>query len=82
LRCFDTRLINLRFKDSSDQYGEVYSLKIWKGTTIVINSRRAVYDLMDKRSSIYSARPQDEQYHIALKGENIANMDADAAWRS
>ena len=49
---------------------------------IVLNSRRAVYHLIDKRSAIYSARPQDPQYHIALRNENIANMDADAGWRS
>jgi cytochrome P450 len=60
----------------------VFSLKIGKGTMIVLNSRRAVHELIDKRSSIYSARPQDPQYHIALKGENIANMDADAGWRA
>ncbi|KAJ8112762.1 hypothetical protein OPT61_g4948 [Boeremia exigua] len=71
-----------RFKDWSEQYGAVFSLKIGKGTMIVLNSRRAVYDLVDKRSAIYSARPQEEQYHIALKGENIANMDADATWRA
>ncbi|KAF2820123.1 cytochrome P450 [Ophiobolus disseminans] len=71
-----------RFKDWSEQYGEVFSLKIGKGTMIVLNSRRAVHDLIDKRSAIYSSRPQDPQYHIALKGENIANMDADAGWRS
>lgn len=49
---------------------------------IVLNSRRAVHDLIDKRSAIYSSRPQEEQYHIALKGENIANMDADTIWRA
>jgi hypothetical protein len=60
----------------------VFSLKIGKGTMIVLNSRRAIHDLIDKRSAIYSARPQDEQFHIALKGENIANMDVDAGWRA
>jgi cytochrome P450 len=49
---------------------------------IVLNSPKVVYDLVDKRSAIYSARPQDPQYHAALKGENIANMDADAGWRA
>lgn len=49
---------------------------------IVLNSRRAVHDLIDKRSALYSARPQDEQYHMALKGENIANMDTDSTWRA
>jgi hypothetical protein len=49
---------------------------------IVLNSRRGVHDLIDKRSATYSSRPQDEQFHIALKGENIANMDVDATWRA
>jgi hypothetical protein len=49
---------------------------------IVLNSKRAVHDLIDKRSAIYPSRPQDEQYHIALKGENIANMDPDSSWRT
>jgi hypothetical protein len=81
-RYFNLWLSKSRFKDWSEQYGEVFSLKIGKGTMIVLNSRRAVHDLIDKRSAIYSSRPQDEQYHIALKGENIANMDADAGWRA
>lgn len=59
----------------------MFSLKIGKGTMIVLNSRRAVHDLIDKRSAIYSGRSQDEQFLTALKGENIANMDADASWR-
>jgi hypothetical protein len=48
---------------------------------IVLNSKRAVYDLVDKRSAIYSARAQDGQYHTTFKDENIATMDADAVWR-
>lgn len=70
-----------RFKEWSEQYGEVFSLKIGKGTMIVLNSRRAIHDLIDKRSAIYSSRPQDEQFNMAL-GENIANMDVDATWRA
>lgn len=69
------------FKDWSEQYGEIYSLKIGRGTMVVLNSKRAVHDLIDKRSAIYSARAQDDQFHATLKGENIANMDADAIWR-
>ena len=79
----ECKLIRLyRFKDWSEQYGEVYSLKIGKGTMIVLNSRRAVHELIDRRSAIYSARPHDDQFHMALKGENIANMDADNIWRT
>ncbi|PVH93888.1 cytochrome P450 [Periconia macrospinosa] len=71
-----------RFKDWSEQYGDVYSLKIGKGTMIVLNSKRAVYELIDKRSAIYSSRANEEQFRTALKNENIANMDADAGWRA
>ncbi|KAF2657853.1 cytochrome P450 [Lophiostoma macrostomum CBS 122681] len=71
-----------KFKHWSEIYGLIYSLKIGKGTMIVLNSRRAVYDLIDKRSAIYSGRPDEEQYRTALKGENIANMDADEKWRA
>jgi cytochrome P450 len=60
----------------------VYSLKIGKGTMIVLNSRKAVYELIDKRSAIYSSRANDDQFRVALKNENIANMDADAGWRA
>jgi hypothetical protein len=49
---------------------------------VVLNSKRAVYDLLDKRSAIYSSRPEDAQFRTALKNENIANMDADAGWRA
>lgn len=49
---------------------------------IVLNSRRAVHDLIDKRGAIYSSRPQDYQYHLTLKGENLVNMEANACWRS
>jgi hypothetical protein len=49
---------------------------------VVLNSRRAVYDLIDKRSAIYSSKPEDAQFRTALKNENLANMDADAGWRA
>ncbi|OAL43479.1 cytochrome P450 [Pyrenochaeta sp. DS3sAY3a] len=71
-----------RFKEWSEKYGEVFSLKIGKGTMIVLNSKRAVHDLIDKRGAIYSSRPQDYQYHLTLKDENLVNMEVDARWRS
>ncbi|KAF2637168.1 cytochrome P450 [Massarina eburnea CBS 473.64] len=71
-----------KFKDWSEQYGEVFSLKIGRGTMIVLNSRRAVYDLIDKRSAMYSSRPNDEQFRTTFKGENFANLNADPSWRS
>ena len=49
---------------------------------IVLNSKKAVYELIDKRSAIYSSRANDEHFRTALKNENIANMDADSGWRA
>lgn len=48
----------------------------------MLNSKRAVHDLIDKRSAIYSARPQDDQFHNTMRNENIANMDANSVWRA
>jgi cytochrome P450 len=74
--------IATRFKEWSERYGPVFSLKVGKGTIIVLNSKRAVHDLIDKRSAIYSARPQDDQFHNTMRNENIANMDATPVWRA
>ena len=79
---YDLLKVVCRFKEWSQQYGGVFSLKIGRGTMIVLNNRRAVHELIDKRSAIYSARPHDDQFHMALRGENIANMDADATWKT
>lgn len=49
---------------------------------IVLNSKRAVHDLIDKRSAIFSSRPQDDQFHNTMRNENIANMEANAVWRA
>lgn len=49
---------------------------------VVLNSKRAVYELIDKRSAIYSSRPLDEQFHITFKDQVIASMDADPIWRT
>lgn len=59
----------------------MYSLKIGKGTMVVLNSKRAVYDLVDKRSAIYSSRPYDSQFRNTTKDENFGGMDADSLWR-
>ncbi|KIJ48753.1 hypothetical protein M422DRAFT_28227 [Sphaerobolus stellatus SS14] len=39
------------------EYGEIVYLKIVNTDVIVVNSRRMVYELFDKRSAIYSDRP-------------------------
>ncbi|KAH9887972.1 CyP450 monooxygenase [Cubamyces lactineus] len=45
------------FRDLSKKYGDVVCVSVLGQTTIVLNSVAAALDLLDKRSSIYSSRP-------------------------
>lgn len=65
----------------SERYGPVFSLKIGKGTMIILTNRRAVYELVDKRSALYAGKPLDEQIHASMKGENFAQVDPTPDWR-
>ncbi|KAF2125588.1 cytochrome P450 oxidoreductase-like protein [Dothidotthia symphoricarpi CBS 119687] len=74
--------IHLKFKEWSDKYGTVFSLKVGRSTIVVLNDRRAVHDLVDKRSAIYADRPVDHQLFLALRNENLALMPSGDRWRS
>jgi hypothetical protein len=56
-------------------------LKIGAGTLILLNDKRTVHDLLDKRSAIYSERPKDQQVTMALR-ENFAFYDTNSMWRA
>jgi hypothetical protein len=66
----------------SKSYGDIYSLKVLSGTMIVLNSPRAVTELMFKRSQIYANRPQDWITNNTFKGNNLGFLDAsDQRWK-
>ncbi|GJN91185.1 hypothetical protein Rhopal_004203-T1 [Rhodotorula paludigena] len=46
------------FKDLNDQYGDVVYLRMGQTPTIVLGSAQAAWDLLEKRSNIYSSRPR------------------------
>jgi hypothetical protein len=48
---------HLQFQKWAQQYGDVYSLILGTKTMIVLSSSRAVKDLLDKKSALYSDRP-------------------------
>jgi hypothetical protein len=48
---------HLQFQKWAQEYGPVYSLMLGTKTMIVLSSDEAVKDLLDKKSSITSARP-------------------------
>lgn len=51
--------VHLQFQKWAEEYGPVYSLILGTKTMIVLNSGQAVKDLLDKRSAIYSSRPDN-----------------------
>lgn len=60
----------------------MYSLKVGKGTMIILNSKRAVYDLIDKRGAIYSGKPFVQQNIDVMHGENLGLIDQTPLWKA
>lgn len=48
---------HLQFEKWAREYGPVYSLILGTKVMIVLSSDQAIKDLLDKRSAIYSSRP-------------------------
>jgi hypothetical protein len=48
---------HLQFQKWANEYGPVYSLMLGTRVLVVLFGDQAVKDLLDKRSAIYSARP-------------------------
>ncbi|KAI2630115.1 cytochrome P450 [Xylaria nigripes] len=76
-----------QFKKWADEYGPVYSLILGLNVMIVFSSDQAVKDTFDKKSSIYSSRP--EAYiartiggsHKVPGGYRVLNMPYGDRWR-
>lgn len=49
---------HLQFQDWAREYGPVYSLIFGSRVLIFLNTDQAIKDLLDKRSGIYSDRPE------------------------
>ena len=52
-----SRNAHLKFQKWAETYGPVYSLMLGTKVAIVLSSDTTVKDLLDKRSAIYSGRP-------------------------
>lgn len=50
--------IHGQFKKWAERYGPIYSLILGTKPSIVLSSADAVKELLDKRSAIYSSRPE------------------------
>jgi len=65
---------HLQFQKWAEEYGPVYSLILGTKVMIVLSSDQAVKDLLDKRSGIYSSRPDMYLGRIASGGLRMLLM--------
>ncbi|KAJ4213019.1 hypothetical protein NW759_011280 [Fusarium solani] len=82
LHLMPTKRPHLQFQKWAKQYGPIYSLILGTKIMIVLSSDEAVKDLLDKRSVIYSDRP--DMYigqRIASGGLRLVLMRYGSNWR-
>ncbi|EKM50625.1 uncharacterized protein PHACADRAFT_200567 [Phanerochaete carnosa HHB-10118-sp] len=61
-----TTMQYIAFQDLGNIYGDITTLRVPGMTFMILNSRKAIFDLFDSRSSIYSDRP-----HLVMGTELI-----------
>ncbi|KAI1125417.1 cytochrome P450 [Nemania abortiva] len=73
---------HLQFQKWANEYGPIYSLILGTRTMIVLSSDEAVKDLLDKRSGIYSSRPDNYlSQDIVSGGFRMVLKEYGEAWR-
>ncbi|KAK4183906.1 O-methylsterigmatocystin oxidoreductase [Podospora australis] len=72
---------HVQFKKWAEEYGPVYSLILGTTTTIVLSSDVAIKDLLDKRSNIYSSRPDMYISGLASGNMRMLLMEYGDTWR-
>ncbi|KAK4642058.1 hypothetical protein QC761_511720 [Podospora bellae-mahoneyi] len=71
----------VQFKKWAEEYGPVYSLITGTKVMIVLNTGVAIKDLLDKRSNIYSSRPEMYISSLASGGLRMLLMPYGDTWR-
>jgi hypothetical protein len=59
---------HLQFQKWANEYGPIYSLILGTRVMIVLSSDEVVKDLLDKRSGVYSSRPNMYLSHNIVSG--------------
>ncbi|KAK8024078.1 cytochrome P450 [Apiospora rasikravindrae] len=73
---------HLQFQKWAKEYGPIYSLVLGGRAMVVLSSDQAVKDLLDKRSAIYSSRPDAYiPQDIASDGLRPLFMEYGKTWR-
>ncbi|UQC86444.1 cytochrome P450 [Colletotrichum lupini] len=70
-----------QFKKWAKEYGPVYSLILGTKVMIVLSSDRAVKDLLDKRSNIYSSRTDLYLGNVVSGNLRVVMMQYGETWR-
>ncbi|KIJ51010.1 hypothetical protein M422DRAFT_158706, partial [Sphaerobolus stellatus SS14] len=66
----------------AEQYGDIVHVKDFGRYVFILNSLKAVDDLLEKRSTIYSSRPQFIMFHELMGfGETTAFLPYGDKWR-
>ena len=74
--------VHVQFKKWAEQYGDMYSVTLGNQQLVVLNSPRAVKDLLDLRSNNYSSRPEMYVGQTLISGGyRLVLMPYDNGWR-
>nr|BAL05146.1 cytochrome P450 [Phanerodontia chrysosporium] len=60
------RLPHVAFRDMGHKCGDIVALRVPGYNLLVLNSRQAIYDLLDSRSAVYSDRPQGTMSRLLI----------------
>ncbi|KAI2467557.1 putative cytochrome P450 [Annulohypoxylon bovei var. microspora] len=72
---------HLQFQKWAQEYGPVYSLILGTKVMVVLSSDQAIKDLLDKRSNIYSSRPEAYLGNVVSNNERVLLMEYGEKWR-
>ncbi|KAK2012068.1 cytochrome P450 [Colletotrichum eremochloae] len=72
---------HLQFQKWAKEYGPVYSLILGTKVMIILSSDRAVKDLLDKRSAIYSSRTDVYLGNVVSANLRVVLMKYGETWR-
>lgn len=66
--------VHVQLQKWAEEYGPIYSIMLGTKVMVVLNTDQAVKDLLDKRSGIYSSRPDMYISRIAGGGLRFSQM--------
>lgn len=71
-----------RLAQLAKAFGGVLSLKRFKNTTIVFTDRKVIKNFVDKKSNLYSHRPQSIVSHMITNSDHLLVMQYSDKWRA